>query len=152
MKRAILIPLLAISALMYGQGGVLSCDSLDAWAPREARWWKELQRATADWDLALEIQIRWQTSVCEAAQELERISLRRLQAEARNDAALADTLAALRIEEAGVRNARNAQLLASLPLEWWPAMKEVLDPPKPAVLHFGVHDRMKCEVCVPGTE
>jgi hypothetical protein len=83
---------------------------------------------------------------------LERISVRRTEAEARNDAALADTLTALRAEESTVRNARNAELLASLPMAWWPAFKEVLDPPKPAVLHFGVHDRMKCEVCVPVAE
>ncbi len=151
MKRALVIPIFAISALMSGQES-LSCDSLERWAPREARWWKELQRATADWDLSLEIQTRWEGAVCEAALELERIAVRRAEAEARNDAALADSLSALRAEETAIRSARNAQLLASLPLEWWPAMQEVLDPPKPAVLHFGVHDRMKCEVCVPGAE
>jgi hypothetical protein len=105
-----------------------------------------------DWDLSLEILTRWQGTVCQTAWELDRISLRRSVAESRNDAALADTLAALRAEEVGVRNARNAQLLASLPMELWPALREVLDPPKPAVLHFGVHDRMKCEVCVPVAE
>ena len=151
MKRALVIPLLAVSALVSGQT-VPSCDSLDRWAPREARWWKELQQATAEWSLSLETQTQWQGSVCAAAQALERIAVRRSEAEARNDAALADTLVALRAEEAAVRKARNAELLASLPLEWWPALNEVLDPPKPAVLHFGVHDRMKCEVCVPVAE
>ena len=151
MKRAILIPLFAVSALMSGQA-VPACDSLDRWAPREARWWKELQRATAEWNLSLEVQTQWQGAVCAAAWELERISVRRSEAEARNDPALADTLNALDAEESAVRNARNTELLASLPQVWWPAFKEVLDPPKPAVLHFGVHDRMKCEVCVPGAE
>ena len=152
MSRLLLLLLLGTSVPLFGQTDPPSCDSLEHWAPRESRWWGELRRATTEWDLSSEIQIRWQEIVCEAAWELEQISVRRSEAEARNEVALADTLAALRAAEGAVRNARNARLLATLPMELWPPIQEVLAPPKPAVLHFGVHDRMKCEVCVPSAE
>jgi len=30
------------------------------------------------------------------------------------------------------------------------ALEQWLRPARPAVLHFGVHDRMKCGICIPG--
>lgn len=152
MKPLIAALMIGASASLLGQTQPLPCDSLEQWAPREWRWWTELQRSTAEWNLSEEIQAQWQRFVCDAARDLEAISLRRSEAESRNDAALADTLATLRAEEGAARNARNGRLLSTLPMELWPSFQAVLNPPKPAVLHFGVHDRMKCEVCVPGAE
>ena len=44
---------------------------------------------------------------------------------------------------------RNAELRLLVPMHLWPTMNAWLNPQKPAVLHFGLHDRMNCNVCKP---
>lgn len=125
------------------------CDSLVHWAPQEAQWWDAFQRATADWEVSAALKSTWALAVCASAWDLDRISERMAEAEALEGSALADTLAALRAAQYAVRERRDFAFYASVPADWWAELNAVLNPPKPAVLHFGVHDRMKCAVCVP---
>lgn len=54
----------------------------------------------------------------------------------------------LRLKKEAVEQ-RNAELRLLVPMHLWPAMNAWLNPEKPAVLHFGLHDRMNCNVCKP---
>jgi hypothetical protein len=50
------------------------------------------------------------------------------------------------------RQRRDAALRAACPASSLPALEQLLNPSKPAVLHFGIHDRMNCGVCKPGEQ
>ena len=52
-------------------------------------------------------------------------------------------------ERQQAKDARDAALRLLLPIETWPTFDALLNPPRPAVLHFGIHDRMNCNVCIP---
>lgn len=54
----------------------------------------------------------------------------------------------LRLKKEAV-DQRNAALRLLVPMHLWPTMNAWLNPEKPAVLHFGLHDRMNCNVCKP---
>lgn len=50
-------------------------------------------------------------------------------------------------ERALLKERRDASLKWLLPFESWSTFADVLNPEKPKVLHFGIHDRMNCNVC-----
>lgn len=54
----------------------------------------------------------------------------------------------LRLKKEAVEQ-RNAELRLLVPMHLWPTMDAWMNPQKPAVLHFGLHDRMNCNVCKP---
>lgn len=56
-------------------------------------------------------------------------------------------LTAILAERASLREQRDASLKWLLPQESWGNFADVLNPEKPKVLHFGIHDRMNCNVC-----
>lgn len=47
------------------------------------------------------------------------------------------------------KDERDAGLRMLLPMQTWSTFDRLLKPEKPAVLHFGIHDRMNCNVCKP---
>lgn len=47
------------------------------------------------------------------------------------------------------KDKRDAALRTLLPMQTWSTFDRLLKPAKPAVLHFGIHDRMNCNVCKP---
>jgi len=53
---------------------------------------------------------------------------------------------------AAARQKRDAALRAACPAPDATALERLLNPAKPAVLHFGIHDRMNCGVCKPGEQ
>lgn len=147
MKRwALTAVFMGWSALSWGQ-----CDSLIDWAPKEARWWADFKNQTQHWQWTPDLERTLKTAVCECAMGLGRISARMAAAEAEGGPGLTDSLTLFQTEQDRIRQLRDAAFLAAVPMAWWPEMQAVLHPPKPTVLHFGVHDRMKCTVCVPGS-
>lgn len=126
-----------------------TCDSMIEWPVREVRWWNDFLSQTEGWELGT----AWCDSLfqiqCNAAGQAESLQVRMEAAETRQDAHLTDTLQALRAAQDRLRAERTAQFFRSTPVEWWPALGQVLEPKRPDVLHFGVHDRMKCVVCAP---
>lgn len=143
-----LIWAIAASSLLQGSWAQ-TCDSLAAWPTREQRWWQDFLTQTEAWALGSD----WKESLlqiqCNTAGMASAIIARMEAAEARNDAHLSDTLQALRTEQETLRSERDAGFFGATPQEWWPALGQVLVPKRPDVLHFGVHDRMKCAVCSP---
>ena len=47
------------------------------------------------------------------------------------------------------KDQRDAALRLLLPMSTWLTFDRMLKPERPAVLHFGIHDRMNCNVCKP---
>lgn len=148
--RALALILLLTGGLFTSAQGELPCDSLADWAPKEARWWEDFQGQTRHWNWTQTLRAQLFEAVCMNALQLEAVSERMERLEAAGAPGLADSLQAFRSEQERIRGERDAAFMAAVPMAWWPDMRAVLNPPKPAVLHFGVHDRMKCAVCVPG--
>jgi hypothetical protein len=120
------------------------------WAPKEARWWEDFQSQTRHWNWTPALEKNLFDAVCASALRLEAVADRMERAEATGGLELADSLQVFRAEQGRIRKDREVAFMAAVPAAWWPELQAVLNPPKPAVLHFGVHDRMKCAVCVPG--
>lgn len=128
----------------------VDCDSMHVWSPKEANWWRSFEQQTQPWDWTPALRSALREVACSCAVELNDLSDRMAQVEALGGPGLADSLARFRKEQERIQQARDAAFMAAVPMAWWPEMQAVLHPPRPAVLHFGVHDRMKCNVCVPG--
>ena len=142
--------LMLTGALLAGAQQELPCDALSEWAPKEARWWADFQGQTRHWSWTPALEMTLLDAVCLSARRLEAVAGRMERAEAEGLPGLADSLQVFRAEQGSIRQDRDAAFLAAVPMAWWPELQAVLNPPKPGVLHFGVHDRMKCAVCVPG--
>jgi hypothetical protein len=54
------------------------------------------------------------------------------------------------VEKRGLSNVRDAAILDQVPAAHRSRFQEVLNPKRPEVFHFGIHDRLNCVVCVPG--
>lgn len=130
-----------------GQPWQPDSSSLAAWMVHQApeRWalWRGIERElkpTGTWREAA-----W-TAVAVHATEVAWADLAAAQAEhAQADPAPTETKAA-------ARQKRDAALRAACPAESAAALEHLLNPAKPAVLHFGIHDRMNCGVCKPGEQ
>ena len=142
--------LMLLGGLIAGAQGELRCDSIADWAPKEARWWNDFQGQTRHWNWTPALQAQLFEAVCISALQLEAVAERMERAETAGAPGLADSLQAFRSEQERIRGERDAAFMAAVPMAWWPEVQAVLNPPKPTVLNFGVHDRMKCAVCVPG--
>lgn len=138
------------AGLGWGQS-TLPCDSLNLWAPREGRWWGDFSKQIREWPLSDASKSTMQAAVCDAARQQQVVSIRMSNAEEvwNESPGLADTLLGLRKLQEEITAHRNVLILSATPLEFWPLMDELLHPPKPKVLHFGIHDRMNCDVCIP---
>ena len=47
------------------------------------------------------------------------------------------------------KTARNVMITLALPKEMRTVFEGLIAPGRPAVLHFGIHNRMDCNVCLP---
>lgn len=141
------------AGIAWASGQPWRPDSITAatWMAREApeRWalWRSIERELkphgawrqAAWD-----------AVASYAAEVAWADLEGALAERTpNSSAQAMQWAAAKTE---AKQRRDAALRAACPSSNLAQLEQLLAPAKPAVLHFGIHDRMNCGVCKPGEQ
>jgi hypothetical protein len=98
----------------------------------------------------------WRTAAWEAvgrhATEVAWADLAGAQAERKNDVGAREAAEQAAAKKSAAKLQRDEALRAACPAEDLARLNALLNPAKPAVLHFGIHDRMNCGVCKPGEQ
>jgi hypothetical protein len=74
------------------------------------------------------------------------------QAERKNDEGAREAAEQAAAKKNAAKLQRDEALRAACPANELARLNALLNPAKPAVLHFGIHDRMNCGVCKPGEQ
>ena len=134
-----------------------------AWEPDSATCAAWMARyAPERWALwaAIERELKpagaWRTAAWAAvgrhATEVAWADLAGAQAERKNDAGAREAAEQAAAKKNAAKLQRDEALRAACPAEDLARLNALLNPAKPAVLHFGIHDRMNCGVCKPGEQ